>query len=1448
MSSRIRIALIFLGGTIAPLILVGLTVARESFWQGDTSSAWLTATNWYTVGAPSGGAYVPTSGSGINARAIIGTDSSNGALNTLDGSAYSPVISSALGTYANVGGLYLGLRERDYTIEGNPYLNEAPAPGELVGSVLISGGTLNAVSTSHAAYGADGRIVIGDDGRGFLTMTGGTLTGQVLVVGGEDVTTDPGTASELGSSLVDLSGSSILTINNTANAADGTATFGRRLRVEGPNVQVSASGKLELTSSNTYDAAITSATAHSSLHADGPVLVGGDLNVEFSGAASSGHVYGQTWDLVDSALGIAGGFANAGFSNTIEVSGLAADPPEGALYRTQIVEKTGGGKVMQLTYARTLVLHVNRDTGEMTVTNPLGGAIDIDAYSVNSALGSMVDTFDGISGAASPPDTGWVKLSNLSANAVGELKLTGSYDVSGIGSSGISLGTGFDKLAVGLDDANFGSNGEDLTFDYTVPTPVGGIRVFRGQVVYEGTPFENNLVLRVNPNTGEATIKNDSNLTLHFDGYSIVSSTGDLSGTGWTGLGGDWDQTPASSGTLSETNLLGETVLGPGAELSIGDISTTGFTTDAAQEGLSLQFILSEGLEGGGAPEGDYNGDGVVDAADYTVWRDGLGTTYVEADYDVWKTNYGATGSAGPPETEYRLGAVVFDTSLSGSGTLVGVPEPGAGLLLLTGLASMLWMRRGGQHARRQQAASKAARENAQQSGARNMLRQHGLCQTVALGVAAVLFIAVPALAATQGITLGNRDFELPGPDGSKVIAFDSAGDPRDNIDDWTFPGPGVEDWGHDDHVAGDPLGDSGTEGGADGNELFLSTLDGVAYQTSSFNVVSIPATQEYEVSFEAYNIWTIDADNQQWDEETEGTQNQLTARLYYLASDGTTRTTLGSPLVIDNLATDVARYSVAATNADLSGALGRPIGVEFDVTSDVFNVEVAHSWAGIDNVTLQITGVLDGDLDGDGDVDATDYGIVRDHLQQSQIYGAQGELNGDGFVDLDDFRLFKTLYAAAAGAGSTGGSLVVSVPEPSTAVLAMMFLAAAALRFRKQIAGRLPLVGCLAAGLLAALVAASPAAAELLYYDPFLVEPGQYVAGDYPTGLLDGQTVTAPYGTDPNFFQPEWIASTEGAVVTTDGLSYAGSPAEGGAGMVQPIMEDPADPGEYLIFDGRTGRYLTTDWDDTTTDTYYLSCLANYGTIEGGDGGIGYRSIEMWPTGGTIGDDNGRSDFAYNQWAGLPSNMRQPDTAKLALVTPDGYSVAYNAPASYNEDGVTHLVVFKFEFSADDESDSVSVYLDPLSITEPDFPSASMVGIDFTLSAIGFTNFGGGNVDTMMMDEIRVGTTFADVLPDFPYPGDADLDGDVDLDDYDIIMAAMNTTVSGGPEAGDVGTSTGVQGSDGRVTIGDFRVWKDNYPYTPSGAGALANIPEPASWLLLLTAMAVGAGLRRRR
>jgi hypothetical protein len=78
---------------------------------------------------------------------------------------------------------------------------------------------------------------------------------------------------------------------------------------------------------------------------------------------------------------------------------------------------------------------------------------------------------------------------------------------------------------------------------------------------------------------------------------------------------------------------------------------------------------------------GDFNQDGTVDAADYVVWRNGLGTTYTQADYDVWRANFGA-GSAG---IAAGGGAGVASTEpLS-----VAVPEPATLVITVLALLSL---------------------------------------------------------------------------------------------------------------------------------------------------------------------------------------------------------------------------------------------------------------------------------------------------------------------------------------------------------------------------------------------------------------------------------------------------------------------------------------------------------------------------------------------------------------------------------------------------------------------------------------------------------------------------------------------------------------------------------------------------------------------------------------
>ncbi len=108
----------------------------------------------------------------------------------------------------------------------------------------------------------------------------------------------------------------------------------------------------------------------------------------------------------------------------------------------------------------------------------------------------------------------------------------------------------------------------------------------------------------------------------------------------------------------------------PFSSSDVGDIaeatiSLAAFTTNL---GITIQ-------------QGDFNGDDIVDAADYTAWRDTLGLAVFpgtnadasgnglidQADYDIWAANYGASSPS---------------SSLANASA---VPEPGGSILLLIG-------------------------------------------------------------------------------------------------------------------------------------------------------------------------------------------------------------------------------------------------------------------------------------------------------------------------------------------------------------------------------------------------------------------------------------------------------------------------------------------------------------------------------------------------------------------------------------------------------------------------------------------------------------------------------------------------------------------------------------------------------------------------------------------
>lgn len=83
--------------------------------------------------------------------------------------------------------------------------------------------------------------------------------------------------------------------------------------------------------------------------------------------------------------------------------------------------------------------------------------------------------------------------------------------------------------------------------------------------------------------------------------------------------------------------------------VNFGDMNGDGFFDEEDIEGFATALSVEEVLISNQLDSlfGDFNGDYVVDAADYTVWRDGIGSDSADIDYYLWRANYGASAMPG---------------------------------------------------------------------------------------------------------------------------------------------------------------------------------------------------------------------------------------------------------------------------------------------------------------------------------------------------------------------------------------------------------------------------------------------------------------------------------------------------------------------------------------------------------------------------------------------------------------------------------------------------------------------------------------------------------------------------------------------------------------------------------------------------------------------------------
>jgi hypothetical protein len=181
----------------------------------------------------------------------------------------------------------------------------------------------------------------------------------------------------------------------------------------------------------------------------------------------------------------------------------------------------------------------------------------------------------------------------------------------------------------------------------------------------------NELTLEINTVTGAARILDTQPGSFDASYYEIRSAGGSLNAAGWTSfddaepnpdpVGTGWDKVPASNANiLSEVNLTSKTTFTPGSTTSLGNIFNIGGAHDvrflyAAPSETQLRNGVVKYVTGVVGVSGDYNGNGVVDMADYVLWRNG-GPLQNEsaspgvvdsADYTYWRSRFGATSGSG---------------------------------------------------------------------------------------------------------------------------------------------------------------------------------------------------------------------------------------------------------------------------------------------------------------------------------------------------------------------------------------------------------------------------------------------------------------------------------------------------------------------------------------------------------------------------------------------------------------------------------------------------------------------------------------------------------------------------------------------------------------------------------------------------------------------------------
>jgi Dockerin type I domain len=288
-------------------------------------------------------------------------------------------------------------------------------------------------------------------------------------------------------------------------------------------------------------------------------------------------------------------------------------------------------------------------------------------------------------------------------------------------------------------------------------------------------------------------------------------------------------------------------------------------------------------------------------------------------------------------------------------------------------------------------------------------------CNRFVLGAVAAMMLCSTAMGEVLiSPTVRNGSFELLGPEpgaASTAKAQLWTGGPNGDVTFW-------KEWGA---AVGGPsivTTDSGTENipadASNGTRVAFFQGGDFAYNLTS-HVVQPGDTFKYS-----------------WDFALGGRGNAMAQLAYQDASNNIVAITGTDTMVPAGSARTLGvagAYTVSAGDP----AIGHPIAF-------TIGAPAGSNYPEVDNIFFTAN-LIAGDVNGDGHVNATDFGIIRDHFQTTVASRDLGDLNNDQKVNFIDYLEWRA--NAGAGAGSLSLDFNGNVPEPTALVLATLSLTA---------------------------------------------------------------------------------------------------------------------------------------------------------------------------------------------------------------------------------------------------------------------------------------------------------------------------------------------------------------------------------------------------------------------